>query len=77
MKKKEKFSKSWYRNGFNDENLDSLLTLANLLDESFGHWLLVADLAIIEWALRQDDLDAGGSANSRRLLVATNFAAVG
>jgi len=49
-----------------DQNaVGEVLTLADLLNESFGLGLLVADLLVIQWALRQNDLDAGSSAHAR------------
>ena len=45
--------------------MGEVLTLADLLNESFGLGLLVADLLVIQWALRQNDLDAGSSAHAR------------
>ena len=43
---------------------ENLLTLANLLDESFGLGLLVADFIVVQGALRQDDLDPRCRADS-------------
>ena len=45
-------------------------------DKSFGLGLLVADLAVVELRLRQDDLDSGGSADTRRLLFGTSLTVV-
>ena len=38
--------------------------------------LLVADLVVVELRLRQDDLDAGSSADTRSLLVGTSLTVV-